>query len=217
MDIGSNIRKARLCSGLTQEQAAERLGVSRQTISNWENNKTIPDGALVKTISQVYGVGVGDILNEPTPTEQVREAPAPDYPQQRIAQSLVIYYLCGWLGCILYFWLLGGGGALFFGAIILGIVFPAITFFVSTLLGLFDCYPLFRFYMIFAFGLVHTLLPYLTYSLRHMVSVHRLSAPDMNSFFIGLCVSAVGILFGCLVRSGSTWITNTLQRRTPSH
>ena len=37
MDIGSIIKKARQEKGITQEAAAEALGVSRQTISNWEN------------------------------------------------------------------------------------------------------------------------------------------------------------------------------------
>lgn len=37
MEIGTRIKKARLNAGFTQEQSAETLGVSRQTISNWEN------------------------------------------------------------------------------------------------------------------------------------------------------------------------------------
>ena len=36
LDIGCKIKQARLQAGLTQEQAAAALGVSRQTISNWE-------------------------------------------------------------------------------------------------------------------------------------------------------------------------------------
>lgn len=43
MEIGSKLKNARNENGLTQEQAAELLGVSRQTISNWENNKSYPD------------------------------------------------------------------------------------------------------------------------------------------------------------------------------
>ena len=43
MDIGMKMKKARINAGLTQEQVAESLGVSRQTISNWENDKTYPD------------------------------------------------------------------------------------------------------------------------------------------------------------------------------
>ena len=42
-DIGSKIKAARLEKKLTQEQVAEILGVSRQTISNWENEKSYPD------------------------------------------------------------------------------------------------------------------------------------------------------------------------------
>ena len=38
MNIGEKIRKARADAGLTQEQVAETLNVSRQTISNWEND-----------------------------------------------------------------------------------------------------------------------------------------------------------------------------------
>lgn len=37
MDIGTKIKNARIVAQLTQEQVAEALGVSRQTMSNWEN------------------------------------------------------------------------------------------------------------------------------------------------------------------------------------
>ena len=41
MEIGSKIRNARNEAGYTQERAAEALGVSRQTISNWENGDSL--------------------------------------------------------------------------------------------------------------------------------------------------------------------------------
>ena len=43
LDIGSKIKAARIEKKLTQEQVAELLGVSRQTISNWENEKSYPE------------------------------------------------------------------------------------------------------------------------------------------------------------------------------
>ena len=43
VEIGSKIKKSRIDAKLTQEQAAEALGISRQTISNWENEKSYPD------------------------------------------------------------------------------------------------------------------------------------------------------------------------------
>ena len=42
-DIGTKIKEARVAAQLTQEQVAETLGVSRQTVSNWENDRTYPD------------------------------------------------------------------------------------------------------------------------------------------------------------------------------
>ena len=53
MDIGTKIRNARSDAGLTQEKAAEALGVSRQTISNWENGRTYPDIVSVIKMSNV--------------------------------------------------------------------------------------------------------------------------------------------------------------------
>lgn len=43
MEIGNKLKKSRLESKLTQEKVAEEIQVSRQTISNWENEKSYPD------------------------------------------------------------------------------------------------------------------------------------------------------------------------------
>ena len=64
MDIGSKIRQARITAGYTQEQAAEELCVSRQTISNWENAKTYPDIVSVIRMSDLYDVRLDDLLKE---------------------------------------------------------------------------------------------------------------------------------------------------------
>ena len=53
MEIGSKIRQSRTEAGLTQEQAAEALGVSRQTISNWENERSYPDILSVLRMSSL--------------------------------------------------------------------------------------------------------------------------------------------------------------------
>ena len=41
--LGNNLYNARKKSGLSQENVAEKLGVSRQTVSKWETNETLPD------------------------------------------------------------------------------------------------------------------------------------------------------------------------------
>ena len=67
MNIGEKIRKARADAGLTQEQVAETLNVSRQTISNWENEKTYPDIASVVLLSDAYGVSLDSLLKGEKP------------------------------------------------------------------------------------------------------------------------------------------------------
>lgn len=62
MEIGRKLKEARLGAGLTQEQAAERLFVSRQTISNWENEKTWPDIVSVVRLSDLYSISLDELL-----------------------------------------------------------------------------------------------------------------------------------------------------------
>ena len=61
-DIGSKIKAARLKKKMTQEQVAELLGVSRQTISNWENEKSYPDIISVIKMSDYYEASLDYLL-----------------------------------------------------------------------------------------------------------------------------------------------------------
>lgn len=51
--IGMNIKKARIQEDLSQESLAEKLHVTRQTVSNWENGKSNPDIEMILQISEV--------------------------------------------------------------------------------------------------------------------------------------------------------------------
>ncbi|MGY3750074.1 helix-turn-helix domain-containing protein [Vagococcus acidifermentans] len=62
MDIGSKLKESRLKSDMTQEQVAEAIGVSRQSISNWENEKNYPDIISVIQLSELYGVSLDVLL-----------------------------------------------------------------------------------------------------------------------------------------------------------
>lgn len=55
-------KKARIEAGLTQEKAAEKIDVSRQTISNWENEKSYPDIISVIALSDLYSVSLDELL-----------------------------------------------------------------------------------------------------------------------------------------------------------
>lgn len=62
MKIGDKLKQARLNKNMTQEEVAEKLYVSRQSISNWENNKTYPDIGNVIALSDLYEVSLDELL-----------------------------------------------------------------------------------------------------------------------------------------------------------
>lgn len=62
MKIGYKLKNARLKKSMTQEEVAEKLFVSRQSISNWENNKTYPDIGNVIALSDLYQISLDELL-----------------------------------------------------------------------------------------------------------------------------------------------------------
>ena len=62
MEIYTKLKEARTRAGLIQEEAAERISVSRQTISNWENGKSLPDIVSVMKMSDLYQVSFDELL-----------------------------------------------------------------------------------------------------------------------------------------------------------
>lgn len=62
MELGKQIKKYRNNINLSQEQLAERVFVSRQTISNWENDKNYPDIKSLLLLSEVFEVSLDDLV-----------------------------------------------------------------------------------------------------------------------------------------------------------
>ena len=63
MTTGEKIIKLRHQSGLSQVDLADKLGVSRQTISKWENDQALPDTYNLKILSKVLGASVDEIID----------------------------------------------------------------------------------------------------------------------------------------------------------
>ena len=75
MSIGKQIRKYRLEAGFTQEQVAEQLDVTYQSVSNWERDESLPDTAKLVDLAKLLHTSVGRILEEnkvPNVTKHVR-------------------------------------------------------------------------------------------------------------------------------------------------
>lgn len=64
MEFGQKLKEARMKAGLKQEDVAKQVGVSRQTMSNWENDRSYPDLASVLKLSDLYGISVEEMLRE---------------------------------------------------------------------------------------------------------------------------------------------------------
>lgn len=63
MSLGYNLFQARKKSGYSQEEVAEKLGVSRQTISKWETDETLPDIRQSKHLSVLYHVSLDELID----------------------------------------------------------------------------------------------------------------------------------------------------------
>lgn len=64
MKIGKRIREYRKIYNFSQEQLADKIFVSRQTISNWENDKTYPDIQIIISLAILFNVSLDELIRE---------------------------------------------------------------------------------------------------------------------------------------------------------
>ena len=64
MKINESLKNIRLDNNLTQDNFAEKLGVTRQTISSWENGKSYPDIENIIKISEIFNISLDNMLKE---------------------------------------------------------------------------------------------------------------------------------------------------------
>ena len=73
MSFASGLYHARKKSGLSQENVAEKLGVSRQTISKWETGETLPDIRQSKRLAVLYHITLDELVEYDFDEQQARE------------------------------------------------------------------------------------------------------------------------------------------------
>ena len=74
MSLGNSLYQARKKSGLSQEGVAEKLGVSRQTISKWETDETLPDIRQSKRLAVLYKLSLDELIDFDLDIQEVQEA-----------------------------------------------------------------------------------------------------------------------------------------------
>ena len=73
MNLGNNLYQARKKKGLSQEDAAEKLGVSRQTISKWETDETLPAIRQAKQLSMLYGLSLDELISFDVEMQEIQD------------------------------------------------------------------------------------------------------------------------------------------------
>jgi transcriptional regulator with XRE-family HTH domain len=85
LEIGQRLGERRRAAGLSQEELAEKLGVSRQAVSNWERAQSAPDTDNLLALAKLYGITVDALLNGSCLEQPVSSGPAPKVAEPRSA------------------------------------------------------------------------------------------------------------------------------------
>ena len=89
MQTGHKIAELRIKAELTQEQLAERMCLTRQAISNWENGRNMPDLSMFKPLCDELGVSINDLMNGEIVKEEDREKVLEE--NMKIINKLLVY------------------------------------------------------------------------------------------------------------------------------
>ena len=77
MTVSEKIYTLRTRLGLSQEELAEKLGVSRQSVSKWETGQSVPDLEKIIKLADLFGVSVDELVRE-------EERPQPPQPETKV-------------------------------------------------------------------------------------------------------------------------------------
>lgn len=133
MSLGETIHRLRVQKGLTQNELAEQLGVSRQSVSKWETDGSIPELDMLLKLSQLFEISLDELVgnalpqqNAPTvPQDSAPESQKPFFPKRKI------------FACILY----GLAGISLLLGLFIGPLLESV--FIGVLLLLLGCIPMF--------------------------------------------------------------------------
>ena len=213
MEIGTLIKSARKKSGLTQEQSAEALNISRQTLSNWENGKTYPDIISVIKMSDLYSVSLDYLLKEETSMKQtykeyLEESTNVVKSKERNGKLLLILVTLGiWALSIIFMGLVYTGvDVKGYSLIIIWMVLPMTFFAASIVVGRYNYFNRFQWLFALCISLIYTVSSYATAIISQNSINDRdtwIIWPSFTKIPIGLLISAIGLGIGLLIRRRS--------------
>ncbi|MBQ7542773.1 MAG: helix-turn-helix transcriptional regulator [Clostridia bacterium] len=207
MEIGALLRNARNQAGMTQEQAAEALLVSRQTVSNWETGKSFPDIVSVIRMSELYDVSLDRLLKEESSVKQTYKQfleESTNTVKSRRTQSvttLVLVTLGVWALSVLAVGLVASGvDNTGYSVAVMWAVLPVTFFVVSFLIGRNRYFGRGMYISPLVFSLLYSLCGYATSIAADGQLTRTIRWPDFTKLPLGLLITAVGLGVGILTR-----------------
>ena len=208
MEIGTIIRNTRNAAGLSQEQAAEALGVSRQTISNWENGKSYPDIISVIRMSDLYSVSLDHLLKEESSMKQtykeyLEESTNVVKSNERKSKLVLVLTVLGiWALSLIVFLLVHKGvDSNGYGIAVTWAVLPVTFFVASYIIGKRDWFDKLKWLAAPIFSVMYSLSGYATSVTADNMVIKSVIWPDFAKLPIGLVISLAGIVVGIVIKN----------------
>ena len=208
MEIGQKLREARQERGLTQEELSERLHVSRQTISNWENQRSYPDIISLIALSDLYGISLDELVKEDKQMiGHLKESTDTVRSREKLWKLILLaIYMALWVMCVLSYWIthwLGGMvDAMGYSLLVFYLLLPLATLAVSIAIGKGPAWAEQRWLMLLFLGLMFMLAPYATFSLSHMLYHSIFYLPRLADMLPGILCAGLGMGIGAMLRRG---------------
>lgn len=202
MEIGIKLKKARNEKGITQEQAAEALGVSRQTISNWENNKSYPDIISVIKMSDIYSVSLDHLLKEEKSMKQtyqnfLQESTNTVKAKKKLGTIVLIstYFLI-WVVSMILFWQVEGPLTSELDIIFRWILLPLFLLVSTITVSKNNYWGKGKWFCVIGAAIMFLTVPYTQYAEEMGMATYSFRFPNFPYMAIGMIVALCGIGIG---------------------
>ena len=206
MDIGCKLKQARNEKGLTQEQAAELLNVSRQTISNWENNKSYPDIISVINMSDIYAVSLDHLLKEEKTVKQtyrefLEESTNTVKARQNLGKIILLStYFIVWVAAMLVFWLFKGPETQMLGVAFRWILLPMLLLAATATVAKNDYWGKGNWLCVIAAAITFLTIPSTAWVQMADTAAYTFRFPNFPYMAVGIVISVCGLTTGKIWR-----------------
>ena len=104
MTLGERLFQYRNSVNMSQEKLAEKIGVTRQTVSKWETNQSTPDFDKIEPLCEVFGITTEELIKgEKTETVENKNTVQDDYTKKRNKRKAIVLSISIFLYCIATF------------------------------------------------------------------------------------------------------------------